>query len=87
MAGTDPNAQARLIRLYRRMDAAERTWFRALNELGGQIPARHEAAEQAVQAAVGQALPPANPYPLPRLKQQFVLFLYPPPRFPPLGSP
>jgi hypothetical protein len=61
-AAADPKAEARLIRLYRRMDAAERTYFRSLNEVGRQIVARAEAAIQAArEATVGQALPPANP--------------------------
>jgi hypothetical protein len=63
-AAADPKAEARLIRLYRRMDAAERTYFRSLNEVGRQIVARAEAEILAAkEATVGQALLPANPTP------------------------
>lgn len=53
-ATTDPIAEARLVRLYRRMDTAERTYFRSLCQLGRQrIQASREAelAEAKVTAA------------------------------------
>jgi hypothetical protein len=51
-AATDPVAEARLIRLYRRMDTAERTYFRSLCQLGRQrIQASREAQLAQAEAA------------------------------------
>jgi hypothetical protein len=56
-AATDPVAEARLVRLYRRMDTAERTYFRSLRELGRQrIQARFEAELAETEAAAQTAL-------------------------------
>jgi hypothetical protein len=62
-AATDPVVEARLVRLYRRMDTAERTYFRSLRELGRQkIQARFEAElAEAQSAAQAEAAPLETP--------------------------